>query len=145
MPGYLRRLPDDSGHALLRPATAWSQALLRAPLPEGVRAMTRLCAFCGKDIAAKQHTAIYCSNRCRKAVQRGADPRKSAAKESKHTPTAWYSFGLVAGPPGGVSGRLLHCASLTDRDPKSGVSAYEETELRNLRRLSVERFPPKTF
>jgi hypothetical protein len=112
---------------------------LRSPLRAGVHAMTdRLCAFCGKDISAKRPDAIYCCRRCRHWQKRGGVPPDRARERTGAMVARWYDFRIVAGPCG--AGSAFHCATLTDRDPKTGVSAYEEIESRNARRLSQK--PP---
>jgi hypothetical protein len=94
----------------------------------------RHCAQCGRDISGKRRGAELCSNRCRKARRRGLDPQIIAAKPERGTQGAsWPIFRLVAGP--WLSAGAFHAATISDRDPRTGRSSWEEVEERNRRLL----------
>lgn len=90
----------------------------------------RFCVQCGKDISLKRREARYCSDRCWKARRRGVDPLITSAKPKRGTPMAWWPvFGVIAGPT--LSLAAFRAATVSDRDPATGRSVWEEVEERN--------------
>jgi hypothetical protein len=93
------------------------------------------CAQCGKDISLKRRGAEFCSDRCRKRRERGADPQIIADKPEQPTVRPqWGAFRAVAGPT--LSPGAFHAATISDRDPKTERSAWGESEDRNRKMLS---------
>ena len=92
----------------------------------------RLCSQCGKDISLKRPEAQFCSGRCKKRGQRGEDPLIIGDKQERGTERPlWPKFRVLAGPT--PSPAAFDAATISDRDPKTGRSSWEEIEERNLR------------
>jgi hypothetical protein len=97
----------------------------------------RRCRQCGRDLAGFRANTLYCSGRCQKRHARRSEgdlTRTSPPEAPKRPKNKWPRFTVVAGQ---LSGMQLYCASVSDRDPSSGRSAYEETEDRNRRALEA--------
>jgi hypothetical protein len=92
----------------------------------------RYCAVCGKDISGKRPEAKYCSNRCQKRAKTAAGrllSQPTPVEAPRPPKPKWPGFVQVAGPL--LTPVELHCASVSDRDPRTGRSSYEDTEERN--------------
>ena len=94
--------------------------------------MAQYCIQCGVDISLKRRGSEFCSDRCRKRRVRNVDPQIIADKEERATKRhLWPKFRVVAGPP--LPDDTLHAVSVSDRDPETGRSSWEEFEERNRR------------
>ena len=108
------------------------------------------CVVCGKPISKEKRnykTAIYCGLKCgaraRDATRRGhvlPPPPPHAHPEPAPPPRAhpkWPIFGVVAGE---LTHAQFKAATVSDRDPRSGRSKFEDTEARNKRLLDEAGF-----
>jgi hypothetical protein len=111
-----------------------------------VRVFRRSCKGCGEEFTAKSPQAVWCSQGCKKRVQRGADVPPPQAAHEPEAPTGLVSAVTLelgrAGATKTFAGQLaIELAKRLSQPDESGISSLSK-ELRTVMASAIEGTTP---